>query len=167
MAAHNNLLRAMAFAMNRNGPEYSPDPPGIIEHSKDFTYQQWTRYNGTPTDSIARTKGLVQYRFLDWSPGIEPWYRLLDIDSESDEEVQGFPQEEEVTVPRQGPRPTKRGFTFCIYRRYLGTLNPFNHEIEVGEIVDSAIKKRYPSEYSEISNLFWYNIEQYKQQNNK
>eukprot|EP00972_Heterocapsa_arctica_P009434 1388427-Heterocapsa_arctica.AAC.1 len=86
LAAHNNLLRAMAFAINHNVPEEGSDPLGRIEPSQDFRYQPWTRYRGTPTESLARIKGLVQYRRLDWYPGIEPWYRPLDIDSEYDEE---------------------------------------------------------------------------------
>eukprot|EP00972_Heterocapsa_arctica_P010088 1480794-Heterocapsa_arctica.AAC.1 len=97
----------------------------------------------------------------------QPWTRPLDIDYESDEEVQGFPQEEEVPVPQQGPLPAKRGLTFRIDRRYLQTLNPYNQEIEVGGIVESAIKKWYPSKYREICNPFWYNIEQFKLQTNQ
>eukprot|EP00972_Heterocapsa_arctica_P021072 3102197-Heterocapsa_arctica.AAC.1 len=89
---------------------------GRIETSQDFKYQPWTRYRGTPTESLAIIKGLVQYRRLDWSPGIDPWYRPLEIDSESDEEVHEPPSNEEGHLPQQGPLPTKRGLTFLISR---------------------------------------------------
>eukprot|EP00972_Heterocapsa_arctica_P051357 7554361-Heterocapsa_arctica.AAC.1 len=76
----------MAFAM-----EHKEEPPDSIwntEHGNDFAYQPWTMYKSNLSQSIAGTKGLIQYRQRDWSPRIQPWYLLLDIDSESDEEVQ-------------------------------------------------------------------------------
>eukprot|EP00972_Heterocapsa_arctica_P098717 14567291-Heterocapsa_arctica.AAC.1 len=79
LAAHNNLMRAMAFAMNHEVP----------------------RCKSTLTESIARTKGLIQYRQRKWSLGIEHWYRPLDIDSEYDKEAQFSSQEEGVPVPLQ------------------------------------------------------------------
>eukprot|EP00972_Heterocapsa_arctica_P116176 16451803-Heterocapsa_arctica.AAC.1 len=91
LAAHSNLLRAMAFAINHEVSEEPPESLGSIEQGKDFTYQPWTRYKSSPIESIARTKGLIQYRQLEMSPGIQPWLRPLDIDSESDEEVQATP----------------------------------------------------------------------------
>eukprot|EP00972_Heterocapsa_arctica_P040786 6009265-Heterocapsa_arctica.AAC.1 len=96
LAAHNNLMRALAFAMNHEVSDEPSDSIGRIEHGDDSTDQPWTRSKSTLTESIARTKGLIQYRQREWSPGIEPWYRPLDIDSGSDEEVQLSSQEEGV-----------------------------------------------------------------------
>eukprot|EP00972_Heterocapsa_arctica_P089422 13183806-Heterocapsa_arctica.AAC.1 len=62
LAAHNNLMRAMAFAMDHELTEEPPDSIGNTEHGNDFIYQPWTRYTSSPSQSIPRTKGLIHYR---------------------------------------------------------------------------------------------------------
>eukprot|EP00972_Heterocapsa_arctica_P044513 6570648-Heterocapsa_arctica.AAC.1 len=84
LAAHNNLIRALAFAIEHL--EEPPESNWSRENSKYFTYQTWTRYKSNSTQSGDRIKALIQYRQAEWSLGIQPGLRPLEIDSESDEE---------------------------------------------------------------------------------
>eukprot|EP00972_Heterocapsa_arctica_P052213 7680228-Heterocapsa_arctica.AAC.1 len=73
LAAHNNLIRAMAFAI-----EHLEEPPESIwnrENSNDFTFQAWSRYKSNSIQSGDRSKALIQYRQAGWSLGIQPGLR--------------------------------------------------------------------------------------------
>eukprot|EP00972_Heterocapsa_arctica_P043401 6405885-Heterocapsa_arctica.AAC.1 len=87
IAANNNLLRAMAFAVNYTSSEFNQNPQEEDERPKDCKYQSWTRNSGTVAESLTRIKGLVQCRCWDRSFGVDPRRQAPGMDSESDEEI--------------------------------------------------------------------------------
>eukprot|EP00972_Heterocapsa_arctica_P090896 13410232-Heterocapsa_arctica.AAC.1 len=154
----------MAFAI-----EHQEEPPESVlnsENSNYFTYQPWTRYNSNSTQSNDRIKALIQYRQFDWSIGIQPGLRPLEIDSESDEEVQPTTLAEELLAPSKGYRPTKRGLDLRIDKKHFQALDPYFQETELGFIVESAITRFLPSNYQVVSQTFWEDVRQFKVQSN-
>eukprot|EP00972_Heterocapsa_arctica_P072238 10669029-Heterocapsa_arctica.AAC.1 len=86
VAAHNNLIRAMAFASEH---QVEPTESGLNnDNSKYFSYQPWSRYKIDPSQHLGRIKALIQYRQFQWSASIQMVHRPLEIYSESDEEIQ-------------------------------------------------------------------------------
>eukprot|EP00972_Heterocapsa_arctica_P109138 16070729-Heterocapsa_arctica.AAC.1 len=76
----------MAFASEH---QVEPTEPGVNnKNSNDFTYQPWSMYKSNPAQHFGRIKALIQYRQFQWSASIQLGLRPLEIDSESDEEIQ-------------------------------------------------------------------------------